>query len=285
MALLGPLAAETLREDPWKLLTLPQIRPDQADWFARQVLDGEATPQDPRRGRALVVHLLNKASRDGHTAAPAEAVLAALGRFGVGDPGSAVVAAIDDGSVLPFEAHQPADAEEADGEDSGADIELGEVIESGTLLTLTQYAIAEDAVAEGLQRLAATASGLPGTGDPLAAVTDAELDDRQHAAVAAVAEHGVTVLTGGPGTGKSRTVAAVVALASERGLRGRAGRADRPGGQAAGGAGGRTRDHPAPAARGSGPGYDPARRRRPGRQPVQRRIRGFGARRGRFPRQ
>ncbi|HEY4702083.1 MAG TPA: helix-hairpin-helix domain-containing protein, partial [Streptosporangiaceae bacterium] len=191
VALLGPLAAETLREDPWKLLTLPQIRPDQADWFARQVLDDGATPQDPRRGRALVVHLLNKASRDGHTAAPAEAVLAALGRFGVGDPGSAVVAAIDDGSVLPFEAHQPGDAEEAedpveaDGEDSG------EVIELGTLLALTQYAIAEDAVAEGLQRLAATAEPLPGTGDPLAAVTDAELDDRQHAAVAAVAEHGV----------------------------------------------------------------------------------------------
>ena len=92
-------------------------------------------------------------------------------------------------------------------------------IESGTLLTLTQYAIAEDAVAEGLQRLAATAEPLPGTGDPLAAVTDAELDDRQHAAVAAVAEHGVSVLTGGPGTGKSRTVAAVVALASQRGLR------------------------------------------------------------------
>jgi exodeoxyribonuclease V alpha subunit len=228
VALLGPLAAETLREDPWKLLTLPQIRPDQADWFARQVLDDGATPQDPRRGRALVVHLLNKASRDGHTAAPAEAVLAALGRFGVGDPGSAVVAAIDDGSVLPFEtnhsglpfeAHRPGDAEEAedpveaDGEDSG------EVIELGTLLALTQYAIAEDAVAEGLQRLAATAEPLPGTGDPLAAVTDAELDDRQHAAVAAVAEHGVSVLTGGPGTGKSRTVAAVVALASQRGLR------------------------------------------------------------------
>jgi exodeoxyribonuclease V alpha subunit len=234
VALLGPLAAETLREDPWKLLTLPQIRPDQADWFARQVLDGGATPQDPRRGRALVVHLLNKASRDGHTAAPAEAVLAALGRFGVGDPGSAVVAAIDDGSVLPFETNHsglpfeahgpdgPEDADEADGpvelvEADGQD--LGEVIEPSTLLTLTQYAIAEDAVAEGLQRLAATAEPLPGTGDPLAAVTDAELDDRQHAAVAAVAEHGVSVLTGGPGTGKSRTVAAVVALASQRGLR------------------------------------------------------------------
>src|ERR1700744_4941595 len=113
VALLGPLAAHQLREDPWKLPTLPPIKPEQADWFARQLLAEGATPQDPRRGRALVVHLLNKASRDGHTAAPAEAVLTALGRFGVGDPGSAVVAAIDDGSVLPFEARRGAEAEEA----------------------------------------------------------------------------------------------------------------------------------------------------------------------------
>jgi exodeoxyribonuclease V alpha subunit len=226
VALLGPLAADQLREDPWKLLTLPPIKPEQADWFARQLLAEGATPQDPRRGRALVVHLLNKASRDGHTAAPADAVLTALSRFGVGDPSAAVVAAIDDGSVLPFEPRQAAEAEEVpdtdeafeadgDAEDSGA----GELISPGTLLALTQFAIAEEAVAEGLQRLVATAEPLPGTGDPLEAVTDAELDGKQHAAVAAVAEHGVSVLTGGPGTGKSRTVAAVVALAAQRGLR------------------------------------------------------------------
>jgi exodeoxyribonuclease V alpha subunit len=222
VALLGPLAAEQLRDDPWKLLTLPQIRPEQADWFARQLLAGEASRQDPRRGRALVVHLLNKAARDGHTAAPAEAVLTALSRFGIGDASGAVVAAIDDGSVLPFEARQAAEpgeseereeAEEAEGEDPA------EVLGSRTILALTQYAIAEDAVAEGLQRLAATAEPLPGSGDPMDAVTDAELDEKQHAAVAAVAEHGVSVLTGGPGTGKSRTVAAVVALAGQRGLR------------------------------------------------------------------
>ena len=34
-----------------------------------------------------------------------------------------------------------------------------------------------------------------------------------------MADHGVSVLAGGPGTGKSRTVAAVVSLAAERGLR------------------------------------------------------------------
>ena len=36
--------------------------------------------------------------------------------------------------------------------------------------------------------------------------------------MAAVAAHGVSVLTGGPGTGKSRTVAAVVAMAAAHGL-------------------------------------------------------------------
>src|SRR6201996_9639259 len=226
VALLGPLAADQLREDPWKLLTLPPIKPEQADWFARQLLAEGATPQDPRRGRALVVHLLNKASRDGHTAAPAEAVLTALGRFGIGDPGSAVVAAIDDGSVLPFEARPVAGADEvaeadkvAEADEAGEEL-AEELVGPGTLLALTQYAIAEDAVAEGLQRLTATAEPLPGSGDPMDAVTDAELDEKQHAAVAAVAEHGVSVLTGGPGTGKSRTVAAVVALAGQRGVGG-----------------------------------------------------------------
>jgi exodeoxyribonuclease V alpha subunit len=227
VAVLGPTAARELREDPWKLLLLPQVRPDQADWFARQLLDDQAHPQDPRRGRALVAHLLAKAARDGHTAVPAEAVITALGRFRIDDPGTAVVAAVDDGGVLPFDAPGTDDEPDAaasgdapDGQaepddDAGAD----EAARGGAgqLLALTQYAIAEDAVAEGLQRLVATAEPLGGeTGT---APADSELDDRQRAAVAAVAEHGVSVLTGGPGTGKSRTVAAVVSLAARRGLR------------------------------------------------------------------
>ena len=247
VALLGPSAARQLRADPWKLLQIPQIRPDQADWFARQLLDGQASRQDPRRGRALVVHLLVKAARDGHTAVPAEAVLTALNRFGLDEPGPAVVAAIDDGSVLAFEAFGA--AEDPDGEAGAAQVGEAEAtaaadvgapdggapdvgaadadadqpadddaVGPGTLLALTQYAIAEESVAEGLQRLAATAE--PVTGTPAAADgADAELDDRQRAAVEAVAEHEVSVLTGGPGTGKSRTVAAVVALAAESGLR------------------------------------------------------------------
>jgi exodeoxyribonuclease V alpha subunit len=223
VACLGPSAARQLREDPWRLLSLPQIRPDQADWFARALLGDGAHPQDVRRGRALVAHLLARAAREGHTVVRTAAVAAALGRFGIEDPGAAVTAAIDDGSVLPFEAPEQ-------GEDS--DDGTGR---AGALLALTRYAIAEEAVAEGLQRLAATAEPLPGgptararggakpappaQEDVPPAAGGGELDDRQRAAVAAAAEHGVCVLTGGPGTGKSRTVAAVVSLAAAHGLR------------------------------------------------------------------
>src|SRR5579875_1227688 len=223
VACLGPSAARQLREDPWRLLSLPQIRPDQADWFARALLGADAHPQDVRRGRALVAHLLARAAREGHTVVRAAAVAAALGRFGIEDPGAAVTAAIDDGSVLPFEAPEP-----GEGSDDGTG-------RGGALLALTRYAIAEEAVADGLQRLAATAEPLPGgptasagggaTPAPPAqedvprAAGGGELDGRQRAAVAAAAEHGVCVLTGGPGTGKSRTVAAVVSLAAAHGLR------------------------------------------------------------------
>jgi len=71
VAMLGRSAQDQLRQDPWRLLALPQIRPEQADWFARKLLREQASPQDERRGRALVSYLLARAARDGHTAVPA----------------------------------------------------------------------------------------------------------------------------------------------------------------------------------------------------------------------
>ena len=116
VARLGASAARQLREDPWRLLSLPQLRPDQADWFARQVLGDAADPQDRRRGRALVAHLLTRGARDGHTAVPAEAVARSLGRFRISDPAAAIEAAVDEGAVLPFSASGP---------DTGADPDAG----------------------------------------------------------------------------------------------------------------------------------------------------------------
>jgi exodeoxyribonuclease V alpha subunit len=210
VARLGPSAVRQLREDPWRLLSVPQLKPDQADWFARQMLGDAADPQDPRRGRALVTHLLARGARDGHTAVPAEAVARSLGRLRISDPAAAIEAAIDEGTVLPFGADTPA------GE--GADTPAGESV----LLALARYAMAEEAVAEGLQRLVALAEPLPAeppSAERAGPAGPEELDETQLDAVRAVAEHGVCVLSGGPGTGKSRTVAAVVSLAAGRGLR------------------------------------------------------------------
>ena len=78
-----------------------------------------------------------------------------------------------------------------------------------------RYAVAEEAVAEGLARLLATAEPLA---DPAAVgAVGQDLDEAQRTAVAVALTSGVSVLTGGPGTGKSRTVAALVKLAQARG--------------------------------------------------------------------
>ena len=235
VAMLGRTARDQLREDPWRLLALSQIRPDQADWFARKLLGSQASPQDPRRGQALVSYLLTRAARDGHTAVPAGVIAGALARFRIEDPAAAIAAAVDEGGVLPFEADpgegpgpagdEPA-GDDADGGGGGSGPGDAEAATAGILLALARYAMAEETVAEGLQRLAALAEPLdapdPGPqadpGPDTDPAPDTGLDAAQQAAVRAVAGHGVSVLTGGPGTGKSRTVAAVVAMAAERGL-------------------------------------------------------------------
>ena len=104
VAMLGRSAQDQLRQDPWRLLAVPQIRPDQADWFARKLLREQASPQDQRRGRALVSYLLARAARDGHTAVPAGVIASALARFRIEEPVAAIAAAVDEGGVLPFEA-------------------------------------------------------------------------------------------------------------------------------------------------------------------------------------
>ena len=190
----GDDAARRLRDDPWRLLELPDVKVIEADRVAVAALPG-VRRDDPRRGRALVAHALNRAARDGHTVQPAPLVLAALEAEGVADPPGAVAAAIEAGTV-----HDAAGAGDAAGT---------------VLLALDRYARAEDGVAEAVARLTATAEAVePGDGETLLD----ELDATQRGAVEAVLRHGVSVLTGGPGTGKSRTVAVLVRLAEKRGL-------------------------------------------------------------------
>ena len=192
---LGRDAATTLRRDPWRLLDCVhgnQVQPRDIDAFALRVLPDRPTKDDPRRGRAFTVHVLSRSTRDGHTVLPDSTVMSALAGLDVPAPDEAVAAALDDGDVTDFPSY--------DGD------------EPTRLLGLTRYAMAEESVAEGITRLLATAEQLA-TPEGTTSVTGG-LDADQRAAVQLLAEHGVVVLHGGPGTGKSRTVAAVVELAT-----------------------------------------------------------------------
>jgi exodeoxyribonuclease V alpha subunit len=204
---LGDDAARRLRDDPWALLGLTNVRLGDADRLAISLLLG-ADRQDSRRGRAIVVMTLRTAARDGHTVLPADLVVAALRAEGVADPAAAITAAVESADVLDHEPPEP----EWD-EDSGE--EPPEPDPALRTLSLARYGMAEEEVAEGVARLAATAERIA---DPAAVRSVSKgLDEAQKQAVAQVLGAGVSLLTGGPGTGKSRTVAAVVRLLKAKG--------------------------------------------------------------------
>jgi hypothetical protein len=160
---LGEQAAQALRADPWQLLAVPGVRPEQADGFARALLGAECGPDDERRTAALVGWLMERAALQGHTAQDASAVRAALAERAVSDPDAAVRHAIAEGVVLvfheglepgldPAEATEPA-AEDEDGHGSDDDEARSEQRPVQVLLGLDRYALAEESLADGLARL------------------------------------------------------------------------------------------------------------------------------------
>ncbi|MFF7702495.1 helix-hairpin-helix domain-containing protein [Streptomyces lydicus] len=146
---LGERAAETLREDPWQLLGVPGVRPEQADGFARALLGAAAGPGDERRAQALVCWLLEQAAVAGHSALEAAALRTALAQRSVPDPDDALQTAIADGAVLVFQdaIEEPVWARPAQDDDEDAETPVR------ILLGLDRFAMAEESVADGLARL------------------------------------------------------------------------------------------------------------------------------------
>jgi hypothetical protein len=152
---LGETAARTLRDDPWAILAVPGVLPEQADAFARALLGSGAGPEDVRRGRALVLWLLGSAARQGHTAVELARLRGHLSRYRV--PEAAADAAIrevaESGAVLMFQ-----EAAETSGAAGGAAADAEEV-PVRVLLALDHYALAEESLAESLLELAGTVPG------------------------------------------------------------------------------------------------------------------------------
>ncbi|MFJ4787878.1 helix-hairpin-helix domain-containing protein [Streptomyces sp. NPDC088794] len=161
-AALGEGAEDQLRADPWLLLRVGAVRPEQADGFARALLGAECGPDDERRGRALTGWLLEQAALAGHTALEMPALTAALTQRGVPDPDAAVQSTVAEGEALVFEdaldptAPVPASASASAGHDEGeGDGEDGEGAERPVrvLIGLERYALAEESLADGLARV------------------------------------------------------------------------------------------------------------------------------------
>ncbi|MER6565859.1 helix-hairpin-helix domain-containing protein [Streptomyces sp. NPDC001093] len=191
-AALGEGADAALREDPWQLLRISGVRPDQADGFARALLGAACGPGDERRARALTVWLLEQAALAGHTALELPTLTAALGKQGVPDPDAAVQSTLAEGEALAFQdALEEPGAGAAQEAEEGADEEERPV---RVLVGLERYALAEESLADGLARLV---NSLPKeTEQAWQAAVDAASGGAAEL-VRAVAGHGLVLHTGG----------------------------------------------------------------------------------------
>ena len=205
-AALGPEAAPRLTADPWLILSVPGVRPEAADGFARSVLSGAASPEDPRRARAVLGWLLDRAALDGHTAQPADVLCSALGTLGFSDPAAALQAALEEGDVLAFSnAVEEPDEEAAEEAAPSA---------AGLMISRERYAFAEEGVGEAVQRLLATPEPLGEGWERLDASGDrihGELRDT-------VGAHGLTLVATAPGIAKTAQIPGFAEAAAAAGV-------------------------------------------------------------------
>ncbi|MET8509543.1 ATP-binding domain-containing protein, partial [Streptomyces sp. NPDC004787] len=200
----GEGAARALADDPWQLLAVPGVRPEQADGFARALLGAECGPADPRRAVALTAWLLDQAALKGHTALEIGAVRDALARLSVPEPDKAVDLAVSEAAVLVFQEEEDEPEEDGDGaeDEGGAAAPAPADAAVPVLLGLERYALAEESLADGLARLIRT-------------VTPAEWDGPEPARAAGA--HGLVLHTGGEAA--RAEPAALAEAARARGLR------------------------------------------------------------------
>lgn len=205
--LFGAGAHRLLRDDPWRLLQLPGVEVADADALAKVAIPG-VQQSDARRSRALVGYVLAQAAKEGHTVLPADQVSTELELYRVADPRRAIADACAGEDV------QAVSPEPGPGVGAATDADADE------LVGLVRYCGAEHEIARSIHRLVATAKpigAVKGARSKKAATDPDGLDEVQRSAVDHALLHGVSVLTGGPGTGKSRTIATVVRQAERAG--------------------------------------------------------------------
>ncbi|MFD5592363.1 helix-hairpin-helix domain-containing protein [Streptomyces griseorubiginosus] len=190
-AALGEAADDELRADPWQLLRVAGVRPEQADGFARALLGAQCAPDDERRGRAVTVWLLEQAALAGHTALEMPVLTAALAQRGVPDADAAVQSTIAEAEALVFQdALDPTAPEPAEDQEEGAERPVR------ILIGLERYALAEESLADGLARLINSVPKADGSAEDWERAA-ASAKGSAAELIRATAAHGLVLHTGG----------------------------------------------------------------------------------------
>lgn len=207
----GQGAVATLRENPYRLADeVFGIGFKTADRVALQMgLD----PNSPHRVRAALRHVLGQLAQDGHVFGPREWVEKQVAEGLEVDPD--LVAAETDNLAREG-------------------LLCVETLDDGQAVYLTPLYQAEKSVAEKLRRLATAEAGagdggggrdgeglsLPAAEEVAAAAAESgiALSPEQSRAVGEALAHGVLVITGGPGTGKTTIIDCLLRLGRGRGL-------------------------------------------------------------------
>jgi len=187
----GDAAYRTVSERPYELTSLFGVGFLTADRIARGM---GCSPQDPQRARAGVLHLLSEAERNGSTCMPADLLLAQLAELlGDGRPESFI--------------------------DELA--RSGDLVRTGEWVYRRQTAELEAELAARVVELVRSAPS-DRLGEPPEherAGGEQRLTDEQLGGVRNAFGHRLSVITGGPGTGKTASIRTVASLAAGRGAR------------------------------------------------------------------
>jgi exodeoxyribonuclease V alpha subunit len=190
----GAAAHQILSDDPYRLTSVFGVGFAIADRIAR----ASGTPLDPaKRERAAVMHVLAEAERGGSTCLPAPALLSETAELlSANVSEDRIDALVSEGHVVREEqwVYRRGTAE--------LEAELAARVDE-----LIRGAPSER-LGEGRRRPAPTGGNGPD-----------ELTDEQQAALEAAFAHRLSVITGGPGTGKTASIKTIAARATERGAR------------------------------------------------------------------
>ncbi len=184
----GDDAARIVRDDPY--LVAEEVRGigfRTADAIGRAV---GIPDDDPRRAAGVVLHVLGRGADSGHTYLPRSAI-------------------IDEARQLDVPADRVSDAVDAL---AGRGLVILDEVDGLEAVYAPPLLRAERRLSERL-RILARPRAVPEHAEAAIrrAIGDAELSAEQERAVATSVSHGLMVLTGGPGTGKTTTVRAIVA--------------------------------------------------------------------------